>query len=71
MNDWPVEWEHLDASSSQEFGESCQNQWISISENMEIRERQQAQEQCQETIEEIRSEDDPCEFLRGVYFYDP
>jgi hypothetical protein len=71
MDDWPVEWEHLDASSASEFGESCQNQWITLSESMEIRERQQAQEQCQQTIVEIRLEDDPCELLRGIYFYDP
>ena len=71
IDKWPTEWEHLDANNADEFRESCQNEWAARSELMEIRERQQAKDQCQETIRALDSEEDNCNMLRSVYFYDP
>ena len=71
VDEWSVDWSHLDASSANEFGETCRNEWTALSNDMEIRERQQAQDQCMETIEAIENEEDVCSFLRAVYFYDP
>ena len=71
IEEWPTEWEHLNASSAAEFQESCQNEWTARSTDMELRERQQAQDQCQETIKSLEAREDPCNLLRTIYFYSP
>jgi hypothetical protein len=71
IDKWPTEWEHIDAKNANEFRESCQNEWTVRSEEMEVRERQQAKDQCGETIKALEEEEDNCDMLRSVYFYDP
>jgi hypothetical protein len=70
MQDWPIGWDDLDATSKANFRKRCNNRWDEVRSRLEPRELEDAREQCSETsqaLTRLRAENEVCDQLRAVY----
>ncbi len=70
MDDWPVGWDDLDATSKSNFRRRCSNRWDEVRSGLEPRELEDARDQCEETnaeMQSLRQSGDECDYLRVVY----
>ena len=70
MDAWSMDWEDFDASSKANFRRQCTARWGEVRSNLESRELEDAQGQCEETslkIAELQADGDDCDHLRSLY----
>ena len=67
LSDWPVSWEVFEVSSEQEFFDSCQTSWSIERSVLESRALDDAYEQCNESLDYLKSTTYICDEMRALY----
>ncbi len=71
QREWNTDWQYLDASSALGFETVCQDTWTQRTDDLEWRQRVEAEEQCDAVRTEISLGSVECADLQMLYFYDP
>jgi hypothetical protein len=73
VEEWPTDWEELDARGQTAFRNACQNRWADVRAGLEPRELNDALDQCDESataLQRMSRSSSTCDQLRALYLVD-